>query len=534
MFPSIAKFCTLGALLISAAAPHAHASTILDWTLALTNLDSDFSLGSTNEITLEYEIGTGRSSYEVNIFTKGCIDPITDIVVFNSDVGEVVEDLQKLNVFLDVDKSALFGSQIWTDATNSLELCVRVDLKSAKNGVIKRLERNIKLDFDFRVDFTAQNDVNFTKLSVGDGVDGWVGVLNLVFVTTIAVSGVNMTGVDENTAGTMMEVFEAGLNEFLPEGSTNEVYKFQTDNETGLVLVLSEVTVSQYCNGTNDCVSEAFESFNTFNTELSTSVGDGSLTASIQEFAAEAGVAELDSVAATSVETTTPEVEQIGYSSTTARVENYIEACTCDGATNFVCNTNLLGKDDFLNVCIKATSTDVEIDDLENITMTQDGNEFVIVQGGALQDSTISSKTRVALQNGMHIATVIPADFFSYDSNTTAQVDGVVYLKLANSRRRLAVEINGQSKAEATGSIRALATPSGDIDAGFAINVVLEKIELDGAAIEADDAKASTNVMMIGIIVAFAAAAVAIMVFFFVKKSGGQRKNSWIAKSVAI
>ena len=86
MFPSIAKFCTLGALLISATAPHASAE-ILDWTLALTNLDSDFSLGSTNEITLEYEIGTGRSSYEVNIFTKGCIDPITDIdVLFNSEV----------------------------------------------------------------------------------------------------------------------------------------------------------------------------------------------------------------------------------------------------------------------------------------------------------------------------------------------------------------------------------------------------------------------------------------------------------------
>mmetsp|Transcript_18895 Transcript_18895/g.31805 ORF Transcript_18895/g.31805 Transcript_18895/m.31805 type:complete len:357 (-) Transcript_18895:90-1160(-) len=356
-----------------------------------------------------------------------------------------------------------------------------------------------------------------------------------------------MTGVDENTAGTMMEVFQAGLNKFLAEGSTNEVYSFGDmlkssfvrkletyTNETGPVLVLSEVTISQYCNGTNDCGSEAFGSFETFKTELLTSIGDGSFTESIQEIAIEGGVTELDSAVATSVEISTPEVEQIGYSSTTARVENYIEACTCDGATNFVCNTNLLGKDDFLNVCIKSTSTDVEIDDLENITMTQDGNEFVIVQGGALQDATISSKTKVALQNGMHIATVIPADFFSYDSNTTAQVDGVVYLKLANSRRRLAVEINGQSKAESTGSIRALATPSGDMDAGFAINVVLEKIELDGAAIEADDAKASTNVMMIGIIVAFAAAAVAIMVFFFVKKSGGQHKNSWIAKSVAI
>eukprot|EP00984_Skeletonema_dohrnii_P005318 scaffold1868_cov139-Skeletonema_dohrnii-CCMP3373.AAC.8 len=297
---------------------------------------------------------------------------------------------------------------------------------------------------------------------------------------------------------------------------------------------MSEVTVSVYCNGTNDCVSEAFESFNTFNTELSTSIDEGSFTDLIQEIATEEGVTELESAAATSVEATTPEVEQIGYSSTTARVENYIEACTCDGETNFVCNTNLLGKDDFLNVCIKSTSTDMEIDDLENITMTQDGNEFVIVQDGALQDATISSKTKVALQNGMHIATVIPADFFSYDSNTAAQVDGVVYLKLANSRRRLAVEINGQSKAEATGSrsIRALATPFGDIDAGFAINVELEKIELEGAAIEADDAKASTNVMMIGITVAFAA--VAIMVFFFVKKSGVQRKKSWIAKSAAI
>eukprot|EP00984_Skeletonema_dohrnii_P025608 scaffold14789_cov128-Skeletonema_dohrnii-CCMP3373.AAC.1 len=104
-----------------------------------------------------------------------------------------------------------------------------------------------------------------------------------------------------------MEVFEAGLNELLPEGATNEVYELQTDSETELVWFMSEVTVSVYCNGTNDCVSEAFESFNTFKTELSTSIDEGSFTDLIQEIATEEGVTELESAAATSVETTTPE-----------------------------------------------------------------------------------------------------------------------------------------------------------------------------------------------------------------------------------
>eukprot|EP00984_Skeletonema_dohrnii_P010575 scaffold4122_cov71-Skeletonema_dohrnii-CCMP3373.AAC.1 len=133
-----------------------------------------------------------------------------------------------------------------------------------------------------------------------------------------------------------------------------------------------------------------------------------------------------------------------------AEVGNYnIEACTCNDKESFTCNTNVLGPDDFLNVCIKSAATEVEINYLDSLTMTQGENTLDIVQEEQLVDGTISSMSSVKSKNGVHVATVIPASFFSYNEDTSAQVSGVVYLKFKGSRRRLAVEITGQPEAHA-------------------------------------------------------------------------------------
>eukprot|EP00984_Skeletonema_dohrnii_P027940 scaffold17685_cov67-Skeletonema_dohrnii-CCMP3373.AAC.1 len=116
--------------------------------------------------------------------------------------------------------------------------------------------------------------------------------------------------------------------------------------------------------------------------------------------------------------------------------------------------------------------------------MTQEENTLDIVQAKELKDGTISSMSSVKPKNGVHVATVIPASFFSYNEATFAQVSGVVYLKLQGSRRRLAVEITGQPEAQApdsTASIRALqaeSTGGSDQESAFAIEVKLEKNEL--------------------------------------------------------
>jgi hypothetical protein len=193
----------------------------------------------------------------------------------------------------------------------------------------------------------------------------------------------------------------------------------------------------------------------------------------------------------------------MGSNTDSTKVQDYIEACTCDGASTFNCNTDSLSPDDYLNVCIKSRSAEMEIDYLDELTMTSndDGDKLVIVDKATLQDSTISSATKVPAKNGVHVASVIPSNFFSYSATSSAKVTGVVYLKLQGSRRRLAVDVEmiaGHPKVLAAGSSRALQTGSvGDQESAFTINVELKKNELGVAA----DANGATDAMMSGFIV---------------------------------
>jgi surface protein len=194
----------------------------------------------------------------------------------------------------------------------------------------------------------------------------------------------------------------------------------------------------------------------------------------------------------------------LGNNNASTKVEDYIEACTCDDATSFTCNTASasLSPDSFLNVCIRSLSEEMEIDYLANLVMTSndDDDELVIVQNANLLDNTIASKTKNFAKNGVHVASIIPSNFFSYSAASSAKVTGVVYLKLKGSRRHLAVdvEIAGRPKvkvlaAPAAGSTstRALQIESvGDQKSAFTITVELAKNELGG------EANGATNVMM--------------------------------------
>ena len=187
--------------------------------------------------------------------------------------------------------------------------------------------------------------------------------------------------------------------------------------------------------------------------------------------------------------------EQISLLSneTTVEVENYIEACTCNNREDFTCNTNKLTPNQFLNVCIRSVAdNEMIIDKLDSLKMIQSkgtDNEVtlnIVIPNDGLVDKSISSMSMLAGRVGVHVASVIPAAFFSYEEETTAEVSGVVYLKLAGSRRRLAVEIAGLPKAQTnTGSTstdtRALQMQTESVvdqQSAFAIEVQLEKNEL--------------------------------------------------------
>jgi hypothetical protein len=513
MFSSIFKSLTIGAFLF---APHTSAE-IANWDINFLQLLPDFSRDVTSEITLKYEIGTGRASHEVNAFQKGCIEPITDITVsILKSIASKDANHDSLDVFLDLDKSSLFGSEIWNPSSNKLELCVRVDLLSGLSGVVKTDERDVNVEINFDVDFST--DVNLAK----NTIEGMVGTLEVYFTASMTLmpgtaetveSAVDDTEivVDDTELDNTVALLENVMQDIPPTSGSIQLTSFGDVSLTRRMLrylqegtnIEYEIIFSEWCDGTNDCVTPALQSAEDFSVALNADVGDGSFSTSINEQATQEGIQDLQSVYVDpdSLVISEFQIRFIAFVNQTARVENYVQACICDNPDSFTCNTATLNPDSLLNVCIKSTSGEMEIDSLDNLKMTQGTEELIIVKTNTLEDSSISSKTMVPAKNGVHVATVIPSKFFSYDSINTATITGLVYIKLAGSRR-LAVEITGYPEVQATGSTRALAETLGNQESTFAINVELEKRKTE------TNNGATTASVMSGFIVAFSVAAI--------------------------
>jgi hypothetical protein len=360
-FPIIFKSLTIGTFLCVSSA----AAVIPNWDINFLQLLTDFSNGSTDEITLKYEIGAERS-YQVDLFDKGCTDPITGTNIITTHVvttKDATHDL--LDVLLDLDKSTITTSNIWNPLATKIEMCVRVQLLSG-SSVIKEDARDIDITFDYQIDFSS-NEGNLQEASRSSG-------------------------------------------------------------------------------------------------------------------------------------------------SSTTTVDNYILACTCDDVSSFTCNTNTLGPNSLLNICIKSLSSDMEIDFLNDLKITQGIEQFIIVEANGIQDSTISSMTMVPAKNGVHVASVIPSKFFSYSGPSNAVVTGVVYLKLAGSRR-LSVNFVGYPKIHAISYTRIMKSDDNIVrsegknvenqESPFTINVQLASKELEVAT----DSSSGTK-MTVG----FATAATALLV----------------------
>ena len=113
----------------------AKAQSIGNWDILFTSLETDFQDSVTNEITLDYLIGTGRQ-FNLDLFTKDCISPITgmSITPTTARMSNVDADHDGLEIMLDLDKSAITSSNVWEDS--KLEFCVGVQLLSG-GSVIK-------------------------------------------------------------------------------------------------------------------------------------------------------------------------------------------------------------------------------------------------------------------------------------------------------------------------------------------------------------------------------------------------------------
>ena len=111
------------------------AAQIGNWDILYQSLEADFQDSVTNEITLDYLIGAGRT-FNIDLFNKDCISPITGMTITptTARLNGVTADHDGLEIMLDLDKSAITSSNIWED--NKLEFCVRVQLLSG-GSIIK-------------------------------------------------------------------------------------------------------------------------------------------------------------------------------------------------------------------------------------------------------------------------------------------------------------------------------------------------------------------------------------------------------------
>ncbi len=109
------------------------AAQIGNWDIIYQSLETDFQSSVTNEIKLDYLVGTGRP-FNVDLFHKDCTNPITGMAITTTTARTDGVDHDLLEIMLDLDKSAITSSNIWNGS--SLEFCVRVQLLSG-GSVIK-------------------------------------------------------------------------------------------------------------------------------------------------------------------------------------------------------------------------------------------------------------------------------------------------------------------------------------------------------------------------------------------------------------
>ena len=148
----------------------------------------------------------------------------------------------------------------------------------------------------------------------------------------------------------------------------------------------------------------------------------------------------------------------------------------------------------------------MEIASLDRLYLQGSGDEVLtIVEDGGFEPDMASVVSYAAEEwNGVFAEGVVPTSYYSYQDDVPVTVTGTVILKLAGSRRRIAVELGHKDESEevgvattigAGGSSRALQSAAEEKSA-FAVNFALQKsdeLELNDA-----DANGATGASVYG------------------------------------
>lgn len=169
---------------------------------------------------------------------------------------------------------------------------------------------------------------------------------------------------------------------------------------------------------------------------------------------------------------TSPNLNNPSQVSSSANVDSYISACKCTYGS-WDCNSNALGADDTLDICIKTSNSDVELLDLTSLSLLQDntGESMDVVQSDAPVDSDISEIQDFGFTR--YIETIVPSRFFGSTDNVA--VSGVVEVQFVGGARKLVAF--GLDDAESRRAASTTSSDSGRIMRGDVQDTIFDQRE---------------------------------------------------------
>eukprot|EP00956_Cyclotella_meneghiniana_P016105 scaffold25254_cov38-Cyclotella_meneghiniana.AAC.1 len=131
-----------------------------------------------------------------------------------------------------------------------------------------------------------------------------------------------------------------------------------------------------------------------------------------------------------------------GEASSTANLDDYVEACKCTEEETFECDSSPLAPSEEFHVCVKSSSSDVQIRDVTQMNIDQGEQSLAVVEGSAIKYSSFSSKNSYPEQNGYKISVLLPINLFNF-SGPNVTVEGALEMQLGEGRRALRKLVSG-------------------------------------------------------------------------------------------
>ena len=104
-----------------------------NWDISYLSTATNFTQGATNDITLSYIVGTGRT-FDIDLFTNDCVTAI-NITITNTNTRTVGDPEDTLEIMFDLDKTDITSSNIWDSTNDVLEFCAVLQLLSGTDVI---------------------------------------------------------------------------------------------------------------------------------------------------------------------------------------------------------------------------------------------------------------------------------------------------------------------------------------------------------------------------------------------------------------